>query len=771
MTDIDHAGSIQAIDKSSTHKICSGQVILSLSSAVKELIENSLDAGATNIEIRTKEYGSELIEVVDNGCGVDEKNFKELTLKHYTSKLKDFNDLTNVETFGFRGEALSSLCALSNITVTTRSKTIAVGTQLEYDQNGLLIKQISVPRQVGTTVSVKNLFATLPVRHKEFIKNLRREFNKMIQLITSYCLVCTNVRLSCVNYLSNGRKTTFLSTNGCFNIKENIACIFTSKQAFNLLEFSKQWPSKEIIEEFSLSTLDLELYDSFKIEGYISNCEHGEGRSSSDRQFFYINGRPCDLQKVSKLMNEVYHNYNKHQYPFIFLDIKIVKENVDMNVTPDKRKIFLQNEKLLLALIKMSLISVYESKQPILSSLQCQKNKIDFICSTNKPKIPDEYKIKSNIGNLKRSLSVFLHSHNVNDEKTSLPRKLSAFDSEDMKNRTSSTFINSSNKPKKFLYKATINKLLEIEKKHKRNPSFNVDPFCQSYKMSYVTTDKSEIINSGTIEDEQFIIQETNMPDEIILDECKSKSKKLVNLEISMENLRKSYHSQRIIKESKELYRKFKAKIETKDNKNAEEELKKEINKEMFAKMKIIGQFNKGFIITKLDSDLFIIDQHATDEKYNYEIMQQNDVLEMQKMIHPVCLNLTAINESILIENIEIFRKNGFDFEINNNAESGQKIKLTSLPISQTWSFGKEDIEEMLFLLIDYPGKMCRPSRVYQMLASRACRKSVMIGTALSHKDMRKLVNHMGEIEQPWNCPHGRPTIRHLFDLSLLTGL
>ncbi|KAK2173846.1 hypothetical protein NP493_847g00042 [Ridgeia piscesae] len=105
-------GSIQAIDRGSVHRICSGQVVLTLSTAVKELVENSLDAGATNIEIRLKEYGRELVEVIDNGSGVEESNIEGLTLKHHTSKLRDFTDLSGVETFGFRGEALSSLCAL-----------------------------------------------------------------------------------------------------------------------------------------------------------------------------------------------------------------------------------------------------------------------------------------------------------------------------------------------------------------------------------------------------------------------------------------------------------------------------------------------------------------------------------------------------------------------------------------------------------------------------------------------------------------------------------
>lgn len=106
------APSVQAIDHKSVHQICSGQVILNLATAVKELVENSLDAEAKIIDVKLKEHGSEVVEVIDDGCGVKPENFAALTLKHFTSKLRDFSDLASVETFGFRGEALSSLCAL-----------------------------------------------------------------------------------------------------------------------------------------------------------------------------------------------------------------------------------------------------------------------------------------------------------------------------------------------------------------------------------------------------------------------------------------------------------------------------------------------------------------------------------------------------------------------------------------------------------------------------------------------------------------------------------
>lgn len=212
----------------------------------------------------------------------------------------------------------------------------------------------------------------------------------------------------------------------------------------------------------------------------------------------------------------------------------------------------------------------------------------------------------------------------------------------------------------------------------------------------------------------------------------------------------------------------FRAKIAPESNSSAETELRKNISKDMFKRMEILGQFNLGFIVAKLDNDLFIIDQHASDEKYNFEDQQRNTIIRSQRLIVPQKLELTATNEAILMDNVEIFRKNGFEFEIDENAEAMRKVKLISLPMSKNWTFGVEDIEELIFMLSDSPGVMCRPSRVRKMFASRACRMSIMVGTALDQAQMKKIVRHMGEIQHPWNCPHGRPTMRHLVNLGML---
>lgn len=185
--------------------------------------------------------------------------------------------------------------------------------------------------------------------------------------------------------------------------------------------------------------------------------------------------------------------------------------------------------------------------------------------------------------------------------------------------------------------------------------------------------------------------------------------------------------------------------------------------------MQILGQFNLGFIITRLQSDLFIVDQHATDEKYNFETLQQTCVLQHQPLITPLDLELTPGNEAILLDNLDVFVTNGFQFDIDETRPFSQRVKLKSVPQSRNWSFGKEDVDELIFMLSDCPGSLCRPSRVRAMFASRACRKSVMVGTALTAGRMREMIDNMGKIEQPWNCPHGRPTVRHLVNLDMIS--
>ncbi|NXF44454.1 PMS2 endonuclease, partial [Oceanites oceanicus] len=864
------ATAIKPIDRKSVHRICSGQVVLNLGTAVKELVENSLDAGATNIDIKLKDHGAELIEVSDNGGGVEEENFEGLTLKHYTSKIQDFSDLIHVETFGFRGEALSSLCALSDVTIFTCHKSAKVGTRLVFDHNGKITQKTPFPRQQGTTVNIQQLFYTLPVRHKEFQRNIKKEYAKMVQVLQAYCIVSKGVRINCTNQVGQGKKSSVVSTTGSPSLKENIGAVFGQKQLQSLMPFVQLPPNETVCEEYGLNATDVPR-NFYSITGFISRCDHGVGRSTTDRQFFFINQRPCDPAKVVKLVNEVYHLYNKHQYPFVVLNICVDSECVDINVTPDKRQILLQEEKLLLAILKTSLTEMFGSDANKLNVNQklldiAGNLKMPLPEETEKPRVemlPDsetenpsgEGKRRMTLATLRESFSL----HQMTESNFRSPKKVKQQHSSPR--QSLDTTLSTIKTQKALLSKESesshkMDSKMSIPSRYLRKLEDNADSgFCSTSESDAgcSTPEAGSCVNSESVSnppEEEFCSSEEQLPNECLKTvgcsekslECdvqvlgtehqlnqvndrtnqsklsqeantsssrvkcfKSRSfkceaddfkagkcpemkktrnympsvdvlvevkKKTVPLEFSMkvlaEKVKKVIQQQQKSTETQN-YRRFKAKISPGENKIAEDELRKEISKEMFAKMEIIGQFNLGFIIAKLNSDLFIIDQHATDEKYNFEMLQQHTVLQGQKLIVPQNLNLTAVNETVLIENLEIFRKNGFDFVINENAPVTQRVKLISLPTSKNWTFGPQDIDELIFMLSDCPGVMCRPSRVRQMFASRACRKSVMIGTALNVQEMRKLITHMGEIEHPWNCPHGRPTMRHVVSLDLIS--
>ncbi|XP_075686367.1 mismatch repair endonuclease PMS2 [Rhinoderma darwinii] len=822
------AKAIKAIDRKSVHQICSGQVVLSLATAVKELLENSLDAGATSIDIKLKEYGADLIEVSDNGCGVEEHNFQGLTLKHHTSKLQEFSDLVNVETFGFRGEALSSLCALSDLSIFTCHKSSKVGARLVFDQNGKIIQKSPLPRQQGTTVSIQQLFYTLPVRHKEFQRNTKKEFAKMVQILQAYCIISTNVRINCTNQVGQGKRTPVVCSSGTSSsVKENIGAVFGQKQLQNLIPFVQLPPSESVCEEYGLKQADV-IGGFYTITGYISRCDHGIGRSATDRQFYFINQRPCDPAKVTKIVNEAYHSFNRHQYPFVVLNICVNSECVDINVTPDKRQILLQEEKHLLAILKTSLTAMFSSsinKLNVNQQLSDVTGNLRRVSAeeTDCPKVEQSnlsergalavFKLREAFSSSQRSMGSPTKTEKMQTQSSSPPqKKLQAFFNVSPKVQASiskmATEVGDMKETPERLRscsevtrtesdcdsgKGTINATdseLGI-----RTPALSCRTSSENLTCSPETLVKTEKVESPTSCDPPHVTDEIlpQPPDRIdvpapnfkrlkmeitvknvephSVDAPVNIMKKTVPLNFSMFHLIKQMEKlkrQRQEKEESEMFRRFRAKINPGDNQAAEAELRKEISKEMFPKMDIIGQFNLGFIITKLDSDLFIIDQHATDEKYNFETLQQNTVLQGQRLIMPQKLNLTVINETVLMDNIEIFKKNGFDFIFDENAPIMERVKLISLPTSKNWTFGQQDIEELIFMLSDSPGVMCRPSRVRQMFASRACRKSVMIGTALNASEMRKLVAHMGEIEQPWNCPHGRPTMRHLASLDMI---
>ncbi|VDM52342.1 unnamed protein product [Angiostrongylus costaricensis] len=643
-------------------RISTAQVIVSVSCAVRQLIDNSLDGCAQVIEIRAKNNGFESVEVIDDGTGIEPESFDSLCKPHATSKLTELNDFGKLFTLGFRGEALNALCALGSVTIITRSTSASLGTKLSFDHSGNIVDQSSVARQVGTTVVVENLFETLPVRRKEFEITAKKQFGKILTTVQCFSLSRPDVKFICSNSLA-GKRVQSICTPGKATTREVVFNLFGGRiDKTKMVEIVRCLPSNEVCSIYGLDPKNTLIYadivyvdslfsstlivlsnddnlKSFRISGFVSSCEHGFGRSTADRQFIYVNRRAVDYPKViCRVVNEVYQQYNRSQYPTLVLYIELPPEMIDVNVTPDKRMVLFDHEKELLALIRASVLATFH---PLLSSYTSVEDKNS----------------KGNLfhWNLSRLIGTcFVYSlANV-----ALSDRLKKLD--------------------QFSFKSIP-----------REDSVGLPP------------------------------RPTNFTKQ------ESRSSRTSKLE-------------------------FSASIVPDENKTAEEELNRTLKKSDFREMSVIGQFNKGFIVTFLRNHLFLVDQHASDEKYNFERFQKKARVETQRLIHPRDLELGAVQASVLRDNKDILEANGFeDFPYN---DIGILTKVVY-------------IEEILAVVSEFPGVMYRPAKLRRIFASRACRKSVMIGTALNTSQMQTIIHHLGILDQPWNCPHGRPTLRHLADL------
>ncbi|KAM7152377.1 mismatch repair endonuclease PMS2 isoform 2-T2 [Macrochelys suwanniensis] len=807
------AKAIKPIDHKSVHQICSGQVVLNLGTAVKELVENSVDAGATNIDLKLKDYGTDLIEVSDNGCGVEEENFEGLTLKYYTSKIQDFSDLMHVGTFGFRGEALSSLCALSDVTIFTCHKSAKVGTRLVFDHNGKITQKTPYPRQQGTTVSVQQLFYTLPVRYKEFQRNIKKEYAKMVQILQAYCIISTGVRINCTNQVGQGKKHSVVCTTGSCSLKENIGAIFGQKQLQSLIPFVHLPPSEAVCEEYGLHSTDIP-QNLYTITGFVSHCDHGVGRSTTDRQFFFVNQRPCDQSKISKVVNEVYHMYNKHQYPFVVLNICVDSECVDINVTPDKRQILLQQEKVLLAILKTSLVGMFGSN---VNKLNINQKLLDITGNFKKIVAEETEKPQTGIlldsaaqnprGEEKRAMTIVklresFSLHQMTESSFQSPNNVGKQHNSPGKSKLMS-FLNTSSpvKSQKSIsskesehWRQMDSNTYSVISRDLRKLENDTDSGCGSTSAeSHVGFSTPEVgsclsnESAGSSPEEEFLISKEELQS-LCLEtvelseeslECDAKfsgvEHELTQNELSELPQQASSFSPNVKRfKSEQANLKAATCPELRNAENCASVPHVDVPIEI-KKKTVPLEFSMSSLAERVKRLIQLQQKKAETQNYRRfraKISPGDNKTaedELRKEIRPQNLNLTAVNETILIENLEIFRKNGFDFVIEEDAPVTERVKLISLPTSKNWTFGPQDIEELIFMLSDCPGVMCRPSRVRQMFASRACRKSVMIGTALTVNEMKKLITHMGEIEHPWNCPHGRPTMRHIANLDMIS--
>ncbi|KAB2052687.1 hypothetical protein ES319_A12G139800v1 [Gossypium barbadense] len=713
---------IKPINKGVVHRICSGQVILDLSSAVKELVENSLDAGATSIEIALKEYGEEWFQVIDNGCGISPANFKVVALKHHTSKLADFPDLESLTTFGFRGEALSSLCALGNLTIETRTKNEPVATHLTFDHSGLLIAEKKTARQIGTTVTVKKLFSNLPVRSKEFHRNIRKEYGKLISLLNAYALTAKGARLVCSNTSGKNLKSVVIKTQGSGSLKDSIIQVF-GMNMFNCLE-----------------PMSICISDDCKIEGFLSKSGQGSGRSMGDRQYFFVNGRPVDMPKVSKLVNEIY----KEQSPSAGVNLKVSMREHSPEDKTSFRTVNINAQSL-----QLSEGSVSSDLENIPTLGVQGTNKVDGVIEANAGQLTSHMDDTAK-KDLSGGLTLRHHEDSLKKDFTLQVHRMNKIDGflepndGGLTTHMNSTASKSSSSPSTSIGKgnsvsrdcsshsgyvqSSLNKFVTVNKrKHEsistvlsevpvlrnqslhyqsKNSNLNLralglrDQVDDSSKLNeneprkflraHSILDEIEnpsspsgntsggkpgeesenhekaVPSAGTEHSDLFHKNPEDVPEKastvptseslssaLIVDASVPLSDKKIcsTLEFRFEDLL----TKRRQRMSRVLYTGYRflsmkktrcytaATLELSQPQDVEQkvqaldaatrELEKLFKKEDFSRMKVVGQFNLGFIIGKLDEDLFIVDQHAADEKYNFEHLAQSTILNQQPLL------------------------------------------------------------------------------------------------------------------------------------------
>ncbi|XP_020101043.1 DNA mismatch repair protein PMS1 isoform X4 [Ananas comosus] len=743
---------IKPINKAVIHRICSGQVILDLSSAVKELVENSLDAGATSIEISLKEYGGEYFKVIDNGCGISPDNFQALALKHHTSKISDFSDLHSLTTFGFRGEALSSLCALGKLSIETRTKKEPVGTHLDFDHSGSISAERKTARQVGTTVIVEKLFSPLPVRSKEFSRNIRREYGKLVSLLNFFLSFCSGLRANCQ------RCSVTLHQHNC--IKD---------------------PDKE--ETVADGSSDEEKISPLK--NLTSEVEKSEGLSSyqfkKPKAFFESTAKMDDDEDLSRNLTAEIVHANEKSSP-----LKDLSSEVGKPVE----------------------LSAYQFKKP--KDLSELAAKADDESTADGRQVQRDKPSHSNF--VQSFLTKFVAVHKrKHEDSCGLLSEVPV-----LRNETSSCRIAkaTSDIVESDLLRGNRKKLpwnyapSNVSKAVGLPLSGECDANDGGPSMQTGTHDLcalasvSETSTGGDHEGDFGNLSTTcPFPDRSDEDSCALKPcsglRTYPLLQFSLGDLRKRRQQRlSLLCSGDSTYKERKigrcftaATLENFQPENDEgkacclaaatNELERFFRKEDFGRMQVVGQFNLGFIIGKLDQDLFIVDQHAADEKYNFERLSRSTILNLQPLLQPIRLELSPEEEVVASMHIDVIRKNGFILVEDLQAPPGHHFLLKAVPFSKNITFGTEDVRELISTLVDGQGdcaiisnykmdtadSIC-PSRVRAMLASRACRTSVMIGDPLTKTEMQKILNNLTGLKSPWNCPHGRPTMRHLVDLT-----
>ena len=637
---------IKILDEHVINRIAAGEVIERPFSIIKELVENSIDANATKISIEILNGCLNYMKVSDNGNGFDKNDIEIAFLRHATSKIESDEDLQTIDTLGFRGEALASICSVSKLTLITKNYSENSGYKYELDYGVPKEKPMPFMCNDGTTFVIENLFDNVPVR-KNFLKNDSTEVSKICDIVEKMALSNPNIAFKLIV-----DKKEKLITNGNGKIDEIIYELYGRDIHKNILEINKENSQAKI-----------------KITGFIGSPTIQ--KNNRNDEIFFVNGRFVHSDIISSAIEDAYKNFlMQHKFPFSVLFIDVDKRIVDVNVHPKKEEVRFSNDKIIYE-------SVYSAVYETISS-GVHVRSIDEVSFKNPfEKIPQT----NNDKNLKQF----------------------PFTKKEMENR--------------------------------------IDEELSKRENSWEKIDKSDIL----FESKDKYISDTGLVFFKSNDNYDSTNSKYNELKSEVD------FNNRI---EENTLSDNKTKYELEEQNFIEYQKKKN---ELTSGYRIIGQLFSTYVLCETKNSLYIIDQHAAHEKVNYEkfIKQiKSQKIETQNLINVILITLSNSQMDTFKKYQSYFNQLGFQAEEFGDRE----IKISVVPVILHGIDTREVFLEILDGLVSMPS-FKDPNIILDKIASMSCKASVKGNNKLTTKEIEYLIEELLTLENPYNCPHGRPTV------------
>ena len=650
---------IAVLDKHTIDKIAAGEVVERPSSVVKELVENAIDAGATAVTVEIADGGKRLIRITDNGSGMEADQVPVAFLSHATSKIEKVEDLENIASLGFRGEALSSIAAVSQVELITKTPSALSGVRYVIEGGAeQSIEEMGAPE--GTTFLVRNLFYNTPARSK-FLKSDAAEGNYISSLMEQLALSHPEISFK---YIQN--KQVKLHTSGNYNVKDVIYNVYGRDIARALLEVSYE-------------------NDFLKIQGYVGKPEISRGTRSFEN--YYINGRYVKNNIIAKAIEDAYKGFlMQHKFPFVSLHIQMTGNDLDVNVHPRKMEVrFARGPEVY--------DCIYEAVRNVL---------------THREMIPKVL---------------------PGPEETAAKAK---------------TIVERKDIPEPFETKRltqmqqNIHPVVQKDRLYEELPVYKSNTF----------TKAEEALFSGNLHKEESSANTTDPIDKQEPKIQESKTQKLKTQEISDSAINISAHKtleSEILKQEQEAPKQLEL---------FEEKL---LAPESRSRHRLIGQLFETYWLVEFDDRFFIIDQHAAHEKVNYErfVKQfKEQETHSQYLSPPLIVSLSLEEEASLLANREFFEKAGFEIE----PFGGREYSISAVP-ADLYGFSEEDLFLEMLDNLAGEGEKDALNIFTARLATMACKSAVKGNNKLSFQEADQLIDQLLTLNNPYHCPHGRPTI------------